>query len=104
MLPAIVSGASSAARGLSVYIDELIGNRMSQFSQHLLPIRVDFLASHLDFFAFALVILASILLSVGVKKSITINNILTSITLATIAVVIVSGAMKGEKNYMFVKC
>lgn len=91
-----ISGASSIARGLSMYIDELIGNRMAHFFQHLLPMRVSFLASYLDFFAFTLIILVAILLSAGVKKSITINNIFTTIALATIGIVIVAGAIEGK--------
>lgn len=54
------------------------------------------MASHLDFFAFTLIILVSILLSAGVKKSSMINNICTTINLATIMIVIVSGAIKGK--------
>lgn len=79
-----------------MYIDELIGNRMAHFSQHLLPMHVSFMARNLDFFAFAVIILVSILLSTGVKKSFTINNIFTTITLATIGIVIVAGAIKGK--------
>lgn len=92
------SATSSVARGLSGYIDELIDNRMSNFSQNLVPMHVSFLASYLDFFAFVLIILVSILLSSGVKKSTMLNNIFTIINLGTITMVIIAGAMKGEIN------
>lgn len=88
---------ASVARGQSGYIDELIDNRMSHLFQKLVPLHVSFLASYLDLFAFALIILVSILLSAGVKKSSAVNNIFTLINLATIATVIVAGAMKGKR-------
>lgn len=87
---------SSVARCFSGYIDELIDNRMSHLFQKWVPIHVSFLASYLDFFAFGLIIFVSILLSTGVKKSTMMNNIFTIINLATIATVIVAGAMKGK--------
>lgn len=84
------------ARGLSVYVDELTGNVMRTFFRSHFPIDVSFLAEYPDFFSFAIVILLSILLSVGVKESSLLNNVFTVINLATVAIVIVTGAMKGR--------
>lgn len=84
------------ARGLSVYVDELTGNVMRNFFRSHFPIDVSFLAEYPDFFSFAIVILLSILLSVGVKESSLLNNVFTTINLATVAIVIVTGAMKGR--------
>ncbi|XP_055325932.1 cationic amino acid transporter 2-like, partial [Sitodiplosis mosellana] len=85
-----IIGASSAARGLSVYLDAL----MSTFFQNLLPMNVDFLAPYPDFFSFAIVALLAILLAFGVKESSILNNIFTIVNLATVILVIVSGIIK----------
>lgn len=71
---------------------------MSHLSQKLVPMHVSFLASYLDFFAFALIILVSMLMSAGVKGSTTANNIFTIINLGTIVTVLVAGAMKGNRH------
>lgn len=89
--------ASSVARGLSVYLDALIDKKMSTFFQALIPMNVNFLAPYPDFFSFTMVVLLTILLSFGVKESTILNNILTTVNLATVVLVIVSGAIKGKK-------
>lgn len=92
------TGTSSVARGLSVYLDALIDNRMSKLFHDLFPMSVDFLASYPDFFSFIVVIMLSLLLSVGVKESSILNNIFTTINVATVILVIGSGAMKCKSN------
>lgn len=82
------------ARGLSVYLDALIDNRMSKLFHDFLPMNIDFLAPYPDFFSFIVVLLLAILLSIGVKESSILNNIFTTINLATVILVIGSGAMK----------
>ena len=93
--------ASSVARGLSVYLDALIDKKMSTFFQALIPMNVNFLAPYPDFFSFTMVVLLTILLSFGVKESTILNNILTTVNLATVVLVIVSGAIKGKKFATF---
>lgn len=88
-------GTSSVARGLSVYLDALFNNQMSKFFHELLPMNVDFLAKYPDFFSFFIVILLSLLLSIGVKESSILNNIFTTINLATVCLVIGTGIFKG---------
>lgn len=82
------------ARGLSVYLDALIDNQMSKFFRELMPMNINFLAPYPDFFSFFVVILLSILLSVGVKESSILNNIFTTINIATVILVIASGIIK----------
>lgn len=91
-----MSGTSSVARGLSVYLDALLDSRMSKFFYELIPMHVDFLAPYPDFFSFFVVILLSVLLSVGVKESSMLNNIFTTINVATVILVIGSGVIKGR--------
>ncbi|KAJ6645363.1 High affinity cationic amino acid transporter 1 [Pseudolycoriella hygida] len=91
-----VIGASSVARGLSGYIDELFDNKMSSFLKNVLPIDIEFLADYPDFFSFFIVLLLAILLSVGVKESSVLNNIFTSVNVLTVLIVLVAGAIKAD--------
>lgn len=93
-----IIGTSSVARGLSGYLDALIGNPMQRFQKELMPIHVSFLASYPDFFSFIIVMLVSILLAVGVKESSLLNNIFTVINLCTVVMVIVTGIMKADPS------
>lgn len=98
-----VIGTSSVARGLSVYLDALLGHRMEGFFRSVFPMNVHFLAPYPDFFSFIMIILLSILLSVGVKESSILNNIFTTVNLATVCLVIGTGAFKGKKMLNLVK-
>ncbi|KAG5336088.1 CTR1 protein, partial [Acromyrmex heyeri] len=93
-----VIGTASVARGLSSYIDALIGNVMGNALRSLMPIDVSFLSEYPDFFAFAMVMLLVVLLCIGVKESSILNNIFTVINLITITIVIVAGSMKANPS------
>jgi hypothetical protein len=43
------------ARGLSSYIDKLIGNVMQNKMRELMPIDIDFLSTYPDFFSLAVI-------------------------------------------------
>lgn len=90
-----ILGTSSVARGLSIYLDEMTGNKMQTFFKSQFPIEVSFLADYPDFFSFFVVLLLATLLAVGVKESSLLNNVFTTINLATVVIVIVTGSMKG---------
>lgn len=95
-----VIGTASVARGLSNYIDALIGNTMGKTLHSIMPINISFLSEYPDFFAFGMVMLLIILLSVGVKESSLLNNIFTVINLVTILIVIVAGSIEADpKNW-----
>ncbi|KAK2585220.1 hypothetical protein KPH14_009924 [Odynerus spinipes] len=95
-----VIGTASVARGLSNYIDALVGNVMGKTLQSIMPINIFFLSEYPDFLAFGMVMLLIILLSVGVKESSFLNNIFTVINLITIMIVIVAGSIKADpKNW-----
>ncbi|XP_029032546.1 cationic amino acid transporter 3 isoform X1 [Osmia bicornis bicornis] len=91
-----IIGTASVARGLSNYLDALIGKVISETLLSAMPIRVSFLSEYPDFFAFGVVILLVILLSIGVKESSMLNNIFTVINLATILIIIVAGSIKAD--------
>lgn len=90
------------ARGLSGYIDALFDDRMQKYLRESFPINVGFLAEYPDFFSFIVVMILSVLLSIGVKESSILNNVFTVVNLMTVAVVIVTGIMKGI--FSFVCC
>lgn len=93
-------GTSSVARGLSGYLDALIDNRMGIYLREKFPMDIDFLAEYPDFLSFVVVIALAILLAVGVKESTWFNNIFTVVNLATVALILVSGAIKADpKNW-----
>ncbi|OAD62068.1 High affinity cationic amino acid transporter 1 [Eufriesea mexicana] len=91
-----VIGTASVARGLSNYLDELVGNVISRTLSSAMPMNVSFLSEYPDFFAFGVVLLLIILLSMGVKESTVLNNIFTVMNLTTILVIIVAGSIKAD--------
>ena len=91
-----VIGTASVARGLSNYLDALIGNTISKTLTSVMPIHVRFLSDYPDFFAFGVVMLLIILLSIGVKESSMLNNIFTVVNLITIVIIVVAGAIKAD--------
>ncbi|XP_011168680.1 cationic amino acid transporter 3 isoform X2 [Solenopsis invicta] len=93
-----VIGTASVARGLSNYIDALIGNVMGNALRSLMPIDISFLSEYPDFFAFAMVMLLMVLLCVGVRESTILNNVFTVINLLTITIVIVAGSMRADPS------
>ncbi|KAL6436224.1 hypothetical protein ACFW04_004657 [Cataglyphis niger] len=93
-----VIGTASVARGLSNYIDALIGNVMGKTLRSLMPIDISFLSEYPDFFAFAMVMLLVVLLCIGVRESSILNNIFTIINLTTITIVIVAGSIKADSS------
>ncbi|XP_046837271.1 cationic amino acid transporter 3 [Vespa crabro] len=97
-----VIGTASVARGLSNYIDALIGNIMGKTLQSIMPIDISFLSEYPDFFAFGMVMLLAVLLSMGVKESSFLNNVFTVINLLTILIVIVAGSIKANPKNWFI--
>ncbi|CAL7935615.1 unnamed protein product [Xylocopa violacea] len=91
-----IIGTASVARGLSNYLDALIGNVIRKTLLAAMPIHVSFLSEYPDFFAFSVVLLLIILLSVGVRESSILNNIFTVMNLGTILVIIVAGSIKAD--------
>ncbi|XP_043272129.1 cationic amino acid transporter 3 [Venturia canescens] len=95
-----VIGTASMARGLSDYIDSLLGNVMRDYLQSIMPIDISFLSEYPDFFAFGMVVLLVGLLCIGVKESSYLNMGFTVINLATITIIVVAGAIKADpKNW-----
>ncbi|XP_063826118.1 cationic amino acid transporter 3 [Ostrinia nubilalis] len=91
-----VIGTASVAKGMANYIDSLCNNTIGKTMASVAPINVSFLAEYPDFFAFALVMLITILLGVGVKESTKLNNVFTALNMATVIVVVIAGAVKSD--------
>ncbi|KAL0839155.1 hypothetical protein ABMA28_017124 [Loxostege sticticalis] len=91
-----VIGTASVAKGMANYIDSLTNNTIGKTMASVAPINVSFLADYPDFFAFALVLLITILLCIGVKESTKLNNMFTALNLATVIVVVIAGATKSD--------
>ncbi|KAL4707995.1 hypothetical protein ACJJTC_010611 [Scirpophaga incertulas] len=91
-----VIGTASVAKGMANYIDSLCNNTIGATMREIAPINVAFLADYPDFFAFALVLLITILLAIGVKESTKLNNVFTALNMATVIVVVIAGAIKSN--------
>ncbi|CAH0585957.1 unnamed protein product [Chrysodeixis includens] len=97
-----VIGTASVAKGMALYIDSLFNNAMAKAMTDVAPINVSFLADYPDFFAFALVLLITILLGIGVNESTKLNNVFTALNLATVIIVVIAGAVKSNPANWFI--
>lgn len=93
-----VIGASSVARGLSGYIDQLVGGEISKFWLSIVPMNVSFLAEYPDILSFSLVAILTVILASGVKESSIVHSVFTVINMCTIILVIVAGSIKADPS------
>nr|XP_018902719.1 PREDICTED: high affinity cationic amino acid transporter 1-like isoform X1 [Bemisia tabaci] len=92
-----VIGASSVARGLSVYVDSLFNGTMEATFREVYQIEnVPFLSPYFDFFTCAVCIILGIALSVGLKESARMNNVLVVINVAVMLIVIGVGSLEAN--------
>ncbi|XP_049694113.2 cationic amino acid transporter 3 isoform X1 [Helicoverpa armigera] len=91
-----VIGTASVAKGMALYIDSLCNNSMARAMTEAAPINVSFMADYPDFFAFALVMLITVLLGIGVSESTKLNNVFTALNLITVIIVVIAGAVKSD--------
>uniref|UniRef100_A0A1B6KAW3 Cationic amino acid transporter C-terminal domain-containing protein n=1 Tax=Graphocephala atropunctata TaxID=36148 RepID=A0A1B6KAW3_9HEMI len=91
-----VIGGASVARGVSVYLDSLFDNAMASYFRSIYPIDVPFLSSYIDFFALTISVLVCVGLAVGLKESLLINNLLTTVNCAVVIFVIVIGGVYAD--------
>ena len=55
----MITGTASVTKALSTYLDELLGNVISDFFKKHFPMNSDFLGDYPDFLAFGIVLLLS---------------------------------------------
>lgn len=95
-----VIGTSSVARAFSSYFDSLIDNKIQNFFREHLPMNITGLSKYPDFFAFAITLLITVVLAIGVKESSRMNNLFTAINLMVVTFIIIAGSTKADfKNW-----
>ncbi|XP_075237226.1 high affinity cationic amino acid transporter 1-like isoform X2 [Lycorma delicatula] len=99
-----VIGGASVARGLSMYLDSLMNGRMEEYFRSVISIKSDFLSEYFDILAFTICVLLGFALSVGLKESMILNNLLTTVNIGVVLFVIIAGSFKVNlKNWTIPK-
>ncbi|CAH8513937.1 unnamed protein product [Schistosoma rodhaini] len=86
-----VIGIASVARAWSSNFDGILNGQIEEFFKKHLALNLPGLAEYVDPLAVGLIILMTILLSIGVRESAIINNVFTIVNLCVIIFVIVTG-------------
>lgn len=95
-----VIGAASISKGLSLYIDAIIGDRMKISFREIAPISWNFLSSYFDFFAFGCPLLIGLALAFGLRKSAGVNNVFCVVNLGVVIYVIIAVLFNADiKNW-----
>ncbi|CRK91188.1 CLUMA_CG004871, isoform A [Clunio marinus] len=87
-------GSASVSKGITNYIDEITGNRISNFWIEIVPISVPFFGRYADFFALGIIIVVSLGLAFGAKESALMNNVFTITNISIVLFVIICGFFK----------
>ncbi|XP_063364035.1 cationic amino acid transporter 2-like [Cydia amplana] len=95
-------GAASVARGLSLYVDLMVGKAMSEWFTAVAPLHWDLVATYFDFFAFGIVIAFGVLLAFGVRESATVNNVFAVLNMIVIVFIVVAGSFTADANNWFI--
>ena len=90
------TGTASVAKGASDYIDSLTNNTIGGALRSAMPIDISFLGKYPDFFAFMIVMIVTLLLSIGVRLSSTFINVFLTVNLTTVLIIVGSGILKGN--------
>lgn len=99
-----IIGGASVAKGLSLYIDSLTNNSMEGFYRSMLVINSPYLSEYIDLLALAVCLIICFGLAVGVKESMLLNNILTTVNIGIVLAVIVIGSLEADiKNWQLPK-
>ncbi|CAH2048329.1 unnamed protein product, partial [Iphiclides podalirius] len=95
-----IIGAASVVKALSEYLDSLLDKAMSTSLEAAMPLNTPHLARYPDLFAFAVIMVFSVALALGVKESTKFNNLCTGVNLCVVLFVIISGSFKADtKNW-----
>lgn len=84
-------GTASVARACTAYLDTFIDKKLQAFYLAHLPIGLPYLSDYFDALAFALAVVLSSCLAVGVKKSTVLNNVFTALNVTVVVMVTVGG-------------
>ena len=94
----LIPGTASVSRGISGYIDSLADEKIATYLNATLPMRVANMAHYPDFFAFGIIAVLCLLLSVGVKESSYMNKILTAVNILTILTMVIAGSFQANTH------
>lgn len=73
---------------------------MQNYLRETMPINVNFLGQYPDWLSFFVILLLAALLAFGVKESSYLNNVFTTVNMATIVIVVIAGAIKCKNGKM----
>ncbi|KAI3384491.1 hypothetical protein SNEBB_008931 [Seison nebaliae] len=89
-------GTASVARAWSEYVDRFTGGHMEKFFLKYMRMNIANLADYPDLFAFAITLLLTVLLGIGVKESSMFNNVCTILNLIVVIYAFVCGMFKAN--------
>ncbi|XP_053609486.1 cationic amino acid transporter 2-like [Plodia interpunctella] len=93
---------ASIAKGLSVYVDSMSNQSLSEWFTSVAPITAGFFSPYFDFLAFCAVLVVAALLAVGAKESSAVNNVVTVLNILVIVFVIIAGAVKADSANWYI--
>ncbi|XP_054286520.1 cationic amino acid transporter 2-like [Macrosteles quadrilineatus] len=91
-----IIGAASVAKASSVYLDALFDYAMADYFKSMFPVNLPFLSEYFDMFAFAISVVVCFGLAVGLKESIILNNLLSTVNCGIVIFVIVLGSFYAD--------
>ncbi|CAG9864859.1 unnamed protein product [Phyllotreta striolata] len=91
-----IIGSASVAKGLSLYLDNLLNNTLQDTFRQIAPINVPYMAEYFDFFSCGISIVLAIALAFGLKESSLANNIFTTLNIGVVLFVIIAGSIKAD--------
>uniref|UniRef100_H2Z0A2 Cationic amino acid transporter C-terminal domain-containing protein n=1 Tax=Ciona savignyi TaxID=51511 RepID=H2Z0A2_CIOSA len=92
-----IIGVSSVARAWSSNLDSLTGGVIANASRAAMPMNVPGFASYPDFLAVGLIMLVTLLLSIGMKVSSILMTVLTAVNIVVLIFCAVAGFIKGKQ-------
>ncbi|CAK8696912.1 unnamed protein product [Clavelina lepadiformis] len=93
-----IIGVSSVARAWSANLDSLTGGVIAHAFRNAMPMNISGLATYPDFLAVGLILLVTIMLSVGMKVSSLLMTILTAINIVVLIFCSIAGFIKADSH------
>ncbi|KAG6449185.1 hypothetical protein O3G_MSEX005918 [Manduca sexta] len=95
-------GAASLSSGLSLYLDSMVNGSMTAWYESAMPLGVPLMSPYFNLLAFLIILCVGVLLSVGVRESAYVNNVLVGVNIIVIAFIIVAGAICADVNNWYI--
>jgi len=91
-----IIGVSSVARAWSANLDSLVGGVISNATRNAIPMNINGLASYPDFVSVGIILIITLMLSLGMKTSSAVMTILTIINLLVLTFSTILGYTKAD--------